>query len=449
MYRIFIFIAVTLMILGYAEPEKHLSRDDTKSPPNIIVILADDLGYGDVGVNGATKIKTPNIDGLAENGVNFTQFYASGNICTPSRAGLLTGQYPIRTGLGYNVVTAKDTHGLPQEIETLPELVKRAGYKTKLVGKWHLGNFPEYLPTRHGFDEFFGVPFSNDMPGFALYKGDQRVDTNIDQSTLTKRYTDEAIDFIQDGDDQPFLLFLSHTMPHIPLFASEEFYGQSEAGLYGDVVEELDASLGSIIDTLKSTHQFENTIIFVTSDNGPFFEGSVSGLKGGKGSVWEGAYRVPLIVHWASGDLKPGQRNTISMNMDIFATIADVLKLPQTTNIDGKSLLPILRGQGKILHDYLLFFNNEDIVGIRNQDWKLVTHTYYRRSLGAFEKFDQLPGFKSSYDMLLPATESDGEAYSYADRYPDIVATLKSELQKARQHFDQDRTHAPDATFPQ
>lgn len=418
--------------------------------PNIIIILADDMGYGDIGVNGATKIKTPHIDAIAKQGVNFRQFYASANICTPSRAGLMTGRYPIRTGLGYNVVTAKDTHGLPELEETIGELSKRADYKTMLIGKWHLGGFPKYLPTRHGFDTFYGVPHSNDMANFSLYRGDELLEHPVEQSTLTRRYTREAVKFIEDNVSAPFLLFVSHTMPHIPLYASEEFSGQSDAGVYGDVVEELDASVGEIVRSLKATGQYDNTIIFITSDNGPFFEGSVAGLRGGKGSVWEGAYRVPLVVGWSDGRLKSGHTDAITMNFDIFATVADILKLvPSAKDIDGKSLLPVLRGQGASVHQYLYFFNNEHIVGIRNQQWKFVTHSYYRKSLGAFEKFGTLDGFQGSYDLLFAASNAGGEAYSYAERYPGIVEELKSELSKARSYFDSMRTHPPDKTFPQ
>ena len=420
------------------------------APPNIIVILADDMGFGDVGVNGATKIRTPNIDAIAKDGVNFTQFYASANVCTPSRAGLMTGRYPIRTQLGYDVLRAEDTRGLPQSEETLAALAKRANYSTKLIGKWHLGRLPEFAPVNYGFDEFYGVPYSNDMPGFALYRGNEIIEQPVDQSTLTQRYTQEALDFIRSHADRPFFLVVAHTMPHIPLYVSVKFAGQSDAGLYGDIIEELDGSVGKIVQALKSAGTFENTIIIFTSDNGPFFEGGAAGLKGGKGSGWEGGYRVPFIVGWPNGGLASGARDAIAMNIDVLPTMASILGIsPAAQTIDGLSLLPVLRGQQESPHQYLYYFNNEEVIGVRTQRWKYLTHAYYRGSLGAFEKFDQLDGFQSSYDLLFEAGPAGGEEYSYADRHPEVVTELKAEIAAARERFAPLRTHPPDPTFPE
>lgn len=422
----------------------------TTSTPNIIIILADDMGFGDVGVNGATRISTPNIDAMAKTGVNFTQFYASANVCTPSRAGLMTGRYPIRTQLGYNVLKADDTRGLPASEETLAALAKRAHYSSKLIGKWHLGRLPEFAPMNYGFDEFYGVPYSNDMPGFALYRGQEIIEQPVDQSTLTQRYTQEAVEFIRSQAKRPFFLLLAHTMPHIPLYVSGPFAGQSDAGLYGDVIEELDASVGDIVRALKSAGIFEHTIIVFTSDNGPFFEGGVAGLKGGKGSGWEGGYRVPFIVSWPDGGLAEGERDAIAMNIDVLPTMASILGIsPAATTIDGLSLLPVLRGQKDSPHEYLYYFNNEQVIGVRTQRWKFLTQAYYRGSLGDFQKFDQLDGFQSSYDLLFEAGPAGGEEYSYADRYPDVVSELKTEIAAARERFAPLRTHPPDPTFPE
>lgn len=418
--------------------------------PNIVIILADDLGYGDIGANGAQKIRTPHIDAIARRGVNFTQFYASANVCSPSRAGLMTGRYPIRSGLAYDVIGADDARGLPAAEETLGELARRAGYATKFIGKWHLGKFPDYLPLKHGFDEFFGVPHSNDMPAFALYDGETMIERPVDQSTLTKRYGEEAVKFIDRSEGKPFLLFVSHTMPHIPLHASEAFKGKSGAGLYGDAVEELDAGVGAIIDALKRRGLDQNTAFFITSDNGPFFEGGTGGLKGGKGSSWEAGYRAPLVVGWLKGGFRKGKRDAIAMNIDILPTVAELVGLsPAAAVIDGRSLLGVLRGEKDGAHDYLYYFNNEEIVGVRDARWKYLTHAYYRRSLGAFEKFGQLDGFQSGYDLLFDAGEAGGEEYSYADRYPETLEELKRVLAAARAEFDPLRTHAPDKTFPE
>lgn len=453
MRAIFMALLATCLSIqvGGCAAGNQLQRTDAVTPrkPNIIIVLADDMGFGDIGVNGAVRIKTPNIDAIAADGVNFTQFYASANICTPSRAGLMTGRYPIRSGLGYNVITAQDSHGLPEAEETIGEVAGRAGYATMLIGKWHLGQFPDHAPMKHGFDKFYGVPHSNDMPNFALYRGEEKIEDPVNQSTLTQRYTDEAVKFIDAVDDQPFLLFVSHTMPHIPLYASDAFKGESEAGLYGDVIEELDASVGRIVEKLKATDRYNDTIIFITSDNGPFFEGRTAGLKGGKGSTWEGAYRVPLVVGWTNGDFATDRVDAISMNIDLLPTIAALIDVsPAAAEIDGKDLTPVMRGSQKSPHDALLYFNNEDIIGIRTQDWKFLTHAYYRKSVGAFEKFDQLDGFDGAYDLLFPAGDDGGEQYSYADRHPDVVKALKRELEAARKQYNALRTRTPDPTFP-
>lgn len=421
----------------------------TPQTPNIIVILADDLGYGDIGVNGAKLIKTPNIDQLAAEGINFSQFFASANICTPSRAGLLTGQYPIRTGLGFSVVKAGDSRGLPTSTQTIGGLVKGRGYKTMMVGKWHLGDFPQFSPLKYGFDAFYGVPYSNDMKDFALYKGMSKIEQPVNQALLTQKYTQQSINFIEKNSSAPFLLYLSHSMPHIPLYASENFAGRSQAGVYGDVVQELDWSTGQIIETLKKKGVFENTIIFITSDNGPFFEGSTSGLKGNKGSTFEGAYRVPLVVSWPDGKIHSNRTNAISMNIDIFPTIADLMNAePTSKNIDGKSLVPVLAG-GNSPHEYLYFFNNEDVVAVRDQRWKFLTQTYYRTSIGDFSKFGQLPGFNHSYDLLFDAETPSGETYSVADRHPGIVNKMRLALEEAQAYFAPLRSRSKEKTFPE
>ncbi|MEK7266565.1 MAG: sulfatase [Pseudomonadota bacterium] len=418
--------------------------------PNIVIIVADDLGFGDIGANGGKKIRTPNIDLIARRGVNFSQFYASANVCSPSRAGMMTGRYPIRSGLAYDVIGANDERGIPASEETIGELARRAGYATKYIGKWHLGRFPEYAPTAHGFDEFYGVPHSNDMPNFALYDDAEIIETPVNQSALTARYGEKAVEFIDRKRAKPFLLFLSYTAPHIPLYASQDFRGKSDAGVYGDVVEELDASVGRVVDALKRSGTLDNTVIFITSDNGPFFEGGTAGLKGGKGSSWEAGYRVPMIVSWPSGGLKRGAQRAIAMNIDLLPTVAEIIGIPpQSTQIDGASLLGLLRGKKATAHDRLLYFNNEDIVGVRNQRWKYLTHAYYRRSLGAFEKFGTLDGFEEGYDLLFDASDAGGEEYSYAEREPEELSNLKQAITDARAEFDALRTRPPDKTFPE
>ena len=419
------------------------------APPNIVVVLADDLGYGDIGAYGASRIRTPNIDRLAAAGLRFTQGYASANVCTPSRAGLMTGRYAIRSGLAWKVVDAESTHGLPAAEETLGELAKRGGYATLYVGKWHLGNFPGFLPTEHGFDEFFGVPASNDMANFALYDGDVPVEQPVDQSTLTRRYTERAVRFISEHSAGPFMLFLAHTFPHIPLYASEAFRGTSDAGLYGDTVEELDWSTGQLVAALEDNGLLEDTLIIFTSDNGPFFEGGTAGLRGGKGTSWDGGYRVPLVLSWPAV-IAPGRvTGAMAMNIDLLPTLAEILGLqPAAGVLDGRSLLPVFQGADESPHEFLYYFHNERVVGVRSQNWKYVTHAYYLANLGAFEKFDQLPGFAAPYEMLLDADGIDGEAYSYADRFPGILSEHKEALTSARRQFEALRTRDLEATYP-
>ncbi len=419
------------------------------SSPNVVIVLTDDMGYGDIGANGATLIKTPNIDKLAKSGLNFTNFYASANVCTPSRAGLMTGRYALRMGLAKGVLSAESSGGLPVTEETIGELAQRAGVRTSLIGKWHLGSFPDHHPMNHGWQEFFGTPHSNDMPDFALFSGRKKVEQPVDQSSLTERYTKQATEFISRNAQQPFLLMVSHNMPHIPLYASKHFQGRSAAGTYGDVIEELDASVGRVIDELRTQGILENTLVIFTSDNGPFFEGSVSGLKGGKGNGWDGGYRVPAVVSWPAKLKQARVVNTIASNLDILPTLAAIWEIkPLAKDMDGRSLLGVIGGADQSAHDLLYYFNNEQVIGVRNQRWKLLTHVYYRRSLGAFEKFDQLDGFSGSYDMLFDMSSAGGEQYSVANQQPAALEKLKSQLMLARQRFAPMMLQAPDATFP-
>lgn len=418
--------------------------------PNLIIILADDLGYGDIGVYGAQRIKTPHIDSLAANGMRFTNAYASANVCSPSRAGLMTGRYAIRSGLAWKVVGADQLDkGLPAGEQSIAELALEMGYRTMLVGKWHLGTAPRFFPLQHGFQQFFGVLHSNDMPDFHLWDDDTVIDRSIDQSQLTKRYTQRAIDFINDASERPFLLLMSHTFPHIPLYASEQFLGRSAAGLYGDTVEELDWSTGQLLAALRQNGKLSNTLIIFTSDNGPFFEGSAGGLRGGKGNAWEGGYRVPFIASWPAYIEGGSVSESLTMNIDLLPTLADIAGIaPAAAQIDGRSLLPVFRAPRHQVHQELLFFNNENIIGLRNVDWKFVSHAYYTGSLGAFEKFDQLPGFAAPYELLLDANGIDGEAYSYAQRHPEIVQRFRKDLQRARAEFYPLRTRPSEPTYP-
>ncbi len=441
---------LTLWLMAGCDKPTSISGISSSRSPNIIIVLTDDLGYGDIGAYGAKRIRTPNIDKLANPGILFTNAYASANVCSPSRAGLMTGRYAVRSGLAWKVVGANDKHGLPDSEETLGELAKRAGYNTHFVGKWHLGGFPEYLPGKHGFDSFFGVPHSNDMPRFVLYENDQVIDTEIDQTQLTRRYTESAVQFIEATGDQAFLLVVSHTFPHIPLYASEQFRGKSEAGAYGDTIEEIDWSTGKIVEALQKNGQLGTTAIIFTSDNGPFFEGRTAGLKGGKGNAWEGGYRVPLVVSWPAKIAQARQSDAITVNTDILPTVAQALALePESGDLDGKSLMGVLDGEQRSPHQFIYLFNNERVIGVRSQDWKLVTHAYYTGSLGSFEKFDQLAGFDQPYDLLFDMRRADGESYSVANRQPSELQAHQTALRNARAMFTPMRTRELEKTYPE
>ena len=418
--------------------------------PNVIVFLADDLGAGDVSPGEDRPIQTPAIDGIAKRGVTMTQGYASANVCSPSRAGLLTGRYPIRSGLAFDVIQAQDTRGLPQDEVTLPELLRDAGYATGMVGKWHLGVQAEYWPTKHGFDEFFGVPHSNDMPDFVLYEGEESVQAPAEQTALTRRFTVRAVDFIRRNESRPFFLYVAYTAPHIPLFASEAFAGQSKAGRYGDVVEELDWSVGEIRKAVDEIGALENTIVVFTSDNGPWFEGDAGLLRGTKGNTYDGGYRVPLIWSWPKSWPSGSRRSALTSHLDVLPTIAAAagLALPEDLTIDGRDLNPVLRGERRQVHDEFVYFDNEDVVGVRDDRWKLLHRTYYRRSMGALDKFSQIAGFDSDYPLLFDMYAPSPERYSLASRHPDVLARLTARLNQRRTEFEALRTREPRETYP-
>jgi uncharacterized sulfatase len=434
-----------LALLGFCGPAAAIER------PNVILIVADDLGIGDIGVFGATRIRTPNLDALARRGAALSGFYAAANICSPSRAAILTGRYPIRSGLGWDVVTAEDHHGLPLSEITIAELLKGRGYATGMVGKWHLGNQLGFWPTRQGFDHFFGVQHSNDMPDFALYRGEKKIEQPVDQTTLTARYTGEAVKFIRANAREPFFLYFAHTFPHIPLYASEGFRGKSDAGLYGDTVEEIDWSAGELVNVLKELDLLDNTLILFTSDNGAWWEGSNGDFRGAKGSTWDAGYRVGLIAS-LPGRIEPGLKtDALSANIDLLPTIAAATGTPlaDDADLDGKNLLPLLSGDTRRSpHDYFYYFNNEELAGIRDGRWKLLTRAYYRRHLGAMDLFDQLPGFEEPYWLLFDMRDGEPERYSLARENPDVVRRLAAEMARAEKNFRRSAKQLPQETYP-
>jgi len=379
-----------------------LSLPATAAPkPNVVIVFCDDLGYGDLGCYGHPTIRTPNLDRMAAEGMKFTNFYSAAEVCTPSRAALLTGRLPIRTGMCSDtkrVLFPESAGGLQQSEITIAEVLKAQGYATACIGKWHLGHLPEFLPMKQGFNSFFGLPYVNDMDRVAdkgpkgraaffepkveywnvpLMRGEKIVERPADQHTLTKRYTEEAVEIIRANKQKPFFLYLAHTMPHVPLFASKDFAGKSPRGLYGDVVEELDWSVGEVLKALREEKMDKNTLVVFTSDNGPwltFFDhgGSAGPFREGKGSTFEGGFRVPGIAWWPG--TVPAGVTTQEMvgTMDLFVTAARLAggTVPDDRPVDGYDITPVLTGKGPSPRDTTYFYRGTKLYAVRLGPWK-------------------------------------------------------------------------------
>ena len=404
-----------------------------RRPPNIVIVLADDLGYGDLGIQGSNLIATPNLDRLARQGVRMTDFYASANICTPSRAGLQTGRYPIRTGLAHEVIRATDTNGLPLSEFTIAEALK-PDYATALVGKWHLGHVaPFWPPTQHGYDLFFGLPYSHDMKPLSLYSagpGVELTQEDVDFPRLTQRFFDRGLQFIEDNKARPFFLTLSLTAPHLALNPHPDHAGHSKAAAYGDVVEEIDTQVGRLTARLKALGIERDTIVIVTSDNGPWMEGSSGPLRDRKGGAgWDGGYRVPFIA-WGPGHIPGGKvSREIAMNIDLLPTILALTgkPLPQA-EIDGRDISAVLLRGAKSPHDELILFNNEKVMAIRTDRWKFVASSYYRSII--------LPLAAIRGEGLFDVRADPAEAYNLASLHPEVLKDMQARLNRAKATFE-------------
>jgi len=457
------------MLLVFAALSLTAQKVSSVTKPNIIVIFTDDQGYQDLGCYGSPKIKTPNLDKMAKEGIRFTNFYVTNSVCSASRASLLTGRYSFHNGVGG--VYFPDAKGMESSEITIAEVVKSAGYKTACFGKWHLGDFKENLPTSQGFDTYYGIPYSNDMhigvkqdfaknvvfnEGYTLekakqdqllvknssreklkelgikeqsplFENDKIIEYPCNQSTLTERYFAKAIDFIDEAKGNPFFMYITPAMPHVPLFASEKFKGTSERGLYGDTVEEIDYYVGNLIQHLKSKGLEKNTLIIFASDNGPWLgykelAGSALPFRDGKFTNYEGGVRVPCIMYWP-GKIKSGQvNNAIVSTIDFLPTIAHYTgaKLPNVP-LDGMNISNLIEAKGSLNRDYMLYTKGTEIYGIRKGDWKYLPH-------GGSRNADE-----KSTPELFNIKEDIAETTNLVAKHPEIVERLSEEILKFKE----------------
>ncbi len=433
-----LFIAL-IVCAGFVSPTRAQS-----APPNIVFILADDVGYSDLSCTGADDISTPNIDQLARAGVRFTSYYAPAPTCTPSRAGILTGCYAQRVGLPV-VLNPSDKIGISSSEITLPEILKRQGYATALIGKWHLGQQPQFNPTRHGFDYYFGIPYSNDFgperhpgwPAIPLYRNDRIIEQPVKLETLTERITQESIDFITKNKNHRFFLMITHVAAHTPWIVSDKFKGKSKAGPYGDFIQAMDWSVGEVTKTLRDLHLDDHTMVIFASDNGPLdhrmpelekLYGDAAKvtrgdefLRGGKGSSWEGGVRVPCIVKWDGKTAQGRQVNELTAGIDWLPTLATIAGAgaPNDRIIDGKDITPlIVNSIARSPHDVFYYYRGNALEAVRSGQWKL--HLAHDTRKG------KVP------EQLFNLDGDVREQHDAAKEQPQVVADLEALAEQAR-----------------
>ena len=441
--------------------------------PNIVLILADDLGYGDLGCFGAKDIKTPHIDRLAAEGTRFTSCYVAQAVCTASRAGLMTGCYPNRVSL-FGALNHESNVGIAESELLLPEICQQAGYATAILGKWHLGHRPQFLPTRHGFDEFLGLPYSNDngplhpivkgIPPLPWIEGEKAIETDPDQSQFTRRVPERAVQFIERNKERPFFLYVPHIMPHVPIFVSEKFRGRSARGLYGDVVEELDWSVGEILAAIDKNGLDERTLVIFLSDNGPFLSygnhaGSAGPLREGKLTTFEGGVRVPCLVRWP-GKVPAGRTcNQLVSTIDFAPTVAKLLGVPLSGNkIDGVDIGPLVCGQTeRSPRGEFLYYAGDELQAVRSGPWKLhLPHEYltpaqppgkdgkpanFANLRPESMQLSGLRGIASRHGYVVQKIEQSlynleadvGETTDVAAKHPDVALRLLKIAERARE----------------
>ncbi|GIW99850.1 MAG: arylsulfatase [Pirellulaceae bacterium] len=457
---------VALASLSYAHSQER--------PPNIVLIFTDDMGYGDLEAFCSTKIRTPHINRLATEGTRFTDFYVVQAVCTASRAALMTGCYANRVGLAGALNHTSPT-GIHPDEELLPELLHEAGYATGMFGKWHLGMPPYFSPLSNGFDQWLGIPYSNDnskyhpvladsMPPLPLFDGEEIIETDPDQSLFTRRLTERAVQFIEENQDRPFFLYVPHVMPHVPIFASDAFRGHSATGLYGDVIEEIDWSVGKILEAIDQHGLSDNTLVIFTNDNGPFLSygshaGSSGPLREGKLTVFEGGVRVPAIMRWP-GRIPAGRTcSTPLMTIDLLPTLVRLAAARMPTRpIDGQDVWDVICGRSdESPHDVLVFYSGNELQAVRSGKWKLhFPHKYLTphpdlRDDGKPAGFGRLTpmsitqsgveGIASRHGYqvkelplsLFDLTQDVGEQINVAEQHPDVVARLTRLADRYRQ----------------
>ena len=461
MKKIFLLFSLSLITVS-------CNNLNNESRLNFIVIFVDDLGYGDLGSYGHPTIKTPTLDRLAYEGQKWTQFYSASSVCTPSRAALLTGRLPIRNGMigsrpDSRVFFPDSKYGIPESEITIAEKLKENGYKNAIIGKWHLGHKKEYLPLQHGFDYYYGIPYSNDMdkingitccPGprywqqyekkrpdssnynVPLIENNDIIERPADQTTITKRYSDKAVEFIRDNKKNNFFLYLAHNLPHTPLYASDEFTGKSKRGLYGDVVEEIDYGIGRIIDELERNNIDKNTIVIFTSDNGPWlpFEsqsGSAGLLREGKGSTWEGGHRVPGIF-WGGG-IKSSVIDYLGSTMDIFPTILEMSSSGQVDDriIDGLSIKNTLLNLEPSKREKVIFYREREVYALRYRQFKahFITKGVYDYPNPDIKTYMEKP-------LLYNLDIDPSEKYNIADENPEILKKIYEVLESHQNNLN-------------
>jgi len=455
-YKTFLYVLLIIGTLSqYSCNQEQAQSEEPQQPstPNFVIIFADDLGYGDLGVYGHPTIRTPNLDSMAREGQRWTNFYVAASVCTPSRAALMTGRLPVRSGMASNksrVLFPNSVKGLPQSEITLAEQLKQAGYSTACIGKWHLGHKKEFLPVNHGFDYYFGIPYSNDMDrvtdkgywefadsipteyyNVPLIRNTEIIERPANQNNITRRYSEEAVKYIREHKDEPFFVYLAHNLPHIPLFASEEFKGSSERGLYGDVVEEIDHGVGQILAALEEEGIAENTIVVFTSDNGPWLPfkthgGSAGLLRAGKGTTWDGGMREPGIF-WGPGKIKPGVVSGMGSSMDLFATFSSMAGVPMPDDrvMDGMDLSATLLEGEESPRNSILYYRGQELYAARLGDYKAHYSTQ-----GAYGQF----GGKEEHEvpLLFNLSLDPSEKYDIAADHPEVIRNIAAMVEDHR-----------------